>query len=212
MNKKLAIVAATMILAMVNMAFADVTGDFKVLASTYTNSGNADGGDVTVSGTVNHGAVQSGKKVVVDVKYGYSFEYQTTSTETNTVTVPARCPNASDHACRSNDGSANWRPSTTTYTTVVTHTFDGASSMIAITAPTVTNGRLNPKGKITGYNWTSTFSVLPSDSLVDPVLIPDGATVVSGSVQITDVSWRAYLVDSAGNEISDTVNEGSFTF
>jgi hypothetical protein len=219
MKKKMsALVAILCLTAMVNVTLADVTGDFKVASATYAaGSGDANGGDVVISGTVNHGAIQSGKKVVVDVNYTYSFQYQTTTTVNGftTVTIPARCPNSNDNACRSNDGSANWRSKTEQipYSTTSTATFNGASSMVAITAPTLNSaGRLNPKGKVTGYNWVNTTSVLATDDIVDPSLIPAGSTLVAGSVLITSVSWRVYLVDSANNEIADTVNEGSFTF
>ncbi len=207
MKRKLTILAAFVLVAALATvgAFAQATGDFKVASATYLTPGDADGGDVTISGTVNHGAIQSGKSVVIEVSYQYSFEYQiTTST---TVTTPARCPNPNDRACRSNDGSANWQPKTETVT--VTQTLDAAGGLTAITAPTVTNGRLNPRGRVTGYNWARTVSIVPSDSIVDPDLIPVGATLVSGSVQITSVSYSAYLVDTASNQIADTVNSGN---
>ena len=205
-----------MVAAFAVAASAQVTGDFKVLSATYTGTGDADGGDVKVAGSMNHGSVQSGKTAIVEVNYGYSFEYSITTTVNGvtTTTTPARCPNVNDNACRSNGNSANWSPTITItpYSTTSTQFFNGASSMTAITTPTVVNGRLNPKGKITGYNWNSAMSVVPTDSIVDTSLIPAGAQLVEGSVKITSVAYKAYLKDAEGNEIADTVVTGSFTF
>ena len=97
--KKLMIFAVmTALLITAGLAYADVTGDFKVASATYT--GDEFGGDVKVNGTVNHGAIQSGKSVVVNVSYTYSFEYTMTTEAITTKTV--YCPNehSNDDACR----------------------------------------------------------------------------------------------------------------
>jgi hypothetical protein len=194
------------------VALADATGDFKVTGTSYGNAGDADGGDVAISGSVNHGAIQSGKTVNVNVNYEYSFEYQTTETVNGvtTTTIPARCPSPTDRACRSNDGSANWFPKIiqTPYSYTETHTFNGSNGMTSITAPTVEKGRLNPKGKITGYNWSKQLSIVPSAIVVPASLIPEGATLVEGSIQITKVTYEAFLKDAEGTVIADTVNSG----
>ncbi len=72
------------------MAMAEVTGDFKVTGSGFVNDVAA------VSGTVNHGAIQSGKTVVVDVRYDYSFVAEKTEiipgeSSTVSVFVPGKC-------------------------------------------------------------------------------------------------------------------------
>ncbi|WP_340122094.1 hypothetical protein [Methylobacter svalbardensis] len=190
-----------------NVYAGDVTGDFKVVSATYSNNGDENGGDVTVSGTVNHGAIQSKKSVVVEVTYEIAYTYSTTSTETQTVSVPGVCTDTTYYNSHVNQCShANqtssilWIGSTTTTTATVTNNFNGTNGMTAITEPTVVNGRLNPKGKITGYNWLSVTSLVPS-ALV-PTL-PAGATLVDAV--ITDVFYTAYLKDADGSEIADTV-------
>jgi len=202
------------------VASADVTGDFKVTGFNFAND------TATVSGTVNHGAIQSGKSVVVDVTYDYSFVAEIEETipgETTTVTVfvPGKCvtdPVGNASACFDKDGNpkatngAIWTGSyeTSTVTTepqTITHEFTGTSGMTAITEPTIEKGRLNPKGKITGYNWASSQSIVPNADLVDPLLVPYGYAVVS--VIINSVAFEAFLVDRAGNVIPDTVVTGT---
>jgi hypothetical protein len=197
----------------------DVTGDFKVTGVGYAN-------DVAiVSGTVNHGAIQSRKSVVVDVTYDYSFVAEKTETipgQTTTVTVfvPGKCvtdPVQNANACFHNDGTpkavngAIWTgtyetSTVTTEPTTVTTTFNGSQGMTAITEPTIEKGRLNPKGKITGYNWESKLSIVPNADLVNPALIPAGYSVVS--VTINSISYTAYLNDANGVQIADTVVAG----
>jgi hypothetical protein len=220
MKKILVAVLGASILALgTSLALADVTGDFKVTGSSWAN-------DVAiVSGTVNHGAIQSGKAVVVDVTYDYSFvaeKEETIPGETTTVTVftPGKCvtdPVGNASACFDKDGNpkatngAIWQGTyeTSTVTTepqTITQVFSGTSGMTAITEPTIEKGRLNPKGKITGYNWESKQSIVANADLVDPALIPDGYTVVS--VTINSVSYTAYLVDRNGAYFADTVVSG----
>lgn len=219
MRTTLTAIAMAACLAMgVTIASADVTGDFKVTGSGYAND------TVTVSGTVNHGAIQSKKTVVVDVSYDYSFVAEKTETipgETTTVLVfvPGKCvsgvPNR--EGCFDKDGNPKalngeiWQghnelSTTTTEPRTVTYTFSGSNGMTAITEPTVEKGRLNPKGKITGYNWTSSLSIVPNADLVDPVLIPAGYEVIS--VTINSISYSAYLKDAYGYQIADTVMNG----
>ncbi|HJV64838.1 MAG TPA: hypothetical protein VJ550_03800 [Geomonas sp.] len=200
------------------VAFADVTGDFKVTGSSYIND------DASVSGTVNNGAIQSKKTVNVDVTYDYSFVAEKTEiipgeTTTIQVFVPGKCvtgvPNT--EGCFDKDGNpkatngAIWTGTyeTSTVTTApktVTYTFNGSKGMTAITEPTIEKGRLNPKGKITGYNWKSDLSIVPNADLVDPALIPAGYTVTS--VTINSISYSAYLTDATGLQIADTVTTG----
>ena len=78
--------------------------------------------------------------------------------------------------------------------------------MTAIVEPTIEKGRLNPKGKITGYNWESKQSIVPNNSLVDSALVPPGYTVVK--VTINSISYTAYLADANGVVIPDTVVSG----
>ncbi|UFS71244.1 hypothetical protein LPW11_03395 [Geomonas sp. RF6] len=211
--------------AVASTASADVTGDFKVTGYSYAN-------DVaSVSGTVNHGAIQSKKTVNVDVTYEYSFVAEKTETipgETTTVTIftPGKCTtttyatadNTTKNACWDNNGKPKaikgeiWTGSyetstTTTEPRTVTYKFNGSQGMTAITEPTIEKGRLNPKGKITGYNWTGTESIVPNADLVDPALIPAGYTVVS--VTVNEITYKAYLTDSTGAEIADTVMTGT---
>lgn len=216
----LAVVGASMLALGTSMASADVTGDFKVTGVGYTND------TATVSGTVNHGAIQSRKSVVVDVTYDYSFAAEKSETipgETTTVTVfvPGKCitgiPNT--EGCYEKDGTTPKNPDrplwtgtydTSTVTTepqTVTHTFSGSQGMIAITEPTIEKGRLNPKGKITGYNWSSALSIVPNADLVDPALVPAGYSVIS--VTINSVYYAAYLIDARDYEISDTYVTGT---
>ncbi|PKN13309.1 MAG: hypothetical protein CVU69_03135 [Deltaproteobacteria bacterium HGW-Deltaproteobacteria-4] len=217
--KKSILAAVAMVGCLATMAMADVTGDFKVTGYGYTN-------DVaTVSGTVNHGAIQSKKTVVVDVTYEYSFAAEKTETipgETTTVIVfvPGKCvtgvPNTEGCFDKNGDPKATngaiWTgtyetSTTTTEPTTVTQTFNGTQGMTAITEPTIEKGRLNPKGKITGYSWTNTLSIVPNADLVDPDLVPYGYSVVS--VTINSVSYSAYLKDAAGSPITDTVTTGT---
>jgi hypothetical protein len=201
------------------VASAEVTGDFKVTGYGYAN-------DVaTVAGTVNNGAIQSRKTVVVDVTYDYSFLAEKTEiipgeTTTVTVFVPGKCvsaPNDNLKACFDKDGNpkgtggAIWTgtyetSTTTTEPQTVTTQFNGTQGMTAITEPTIEKGRLNPKGKITGYNWTNTLSIVPNASLVDIALVPDGYSIIS--VTVNSVSYTAYLKDAAG-PIADTVMSGA---
>lgn len=217
-------VAAVMILG-ATAASAQTTGDFKVTGLGYTN-------DVaTVSGTVNRGAIQSGKNVAVEISYEYSFVAEKTETiagQTTTVLlfVPGRCVTQgsaalADAACYYQTGSSAGQPkalngaiwtgsyetqTVTTEAQTVTRVFSGANGMTAITEPTIEKGRLNPKGKITGYNWSSSQSIVPNQSLVDAALVPQGYTVVS--VTINSVSFNAFLVDANGFQIADTVTAG----
>lgn len=215
------VMAAVMVWCLVigsAVAFADVTGDFKVTGSSYIND------DASVSGTVNNGAIQSKKTVNVDVTYDYSFVAEKTEiipgeTTTIQVFVPGKCvtgvPNT--EGCFDKDGNpkatngAIWTGTyeTSTVTTApktVTYTFNGSKGMTAITEPTIEKGRLNPKGKITGYNWKSDLSIVPNADLVDPALIPAGYTVTS--VTINSISYSAYLTDATGLQIADTVTTG----
>lgn len=198
----------------------EVTGDFKVTGSNYAND------TATVSGTVNHGAIQSRKTVVVDVTYDYSFVAEKTETipgETTTVMVfvPGKCttgvPNT--QGCYERDGvtpknpaagiwTGTYEPQTiTTEPTTVTYSFNGSQGMTAITEPTIERGRLNPKGKITGYNWAAALSIVPNAAVVDPTLVPAGYSIVS--VTINSISFTAYLNDASGNQIPDTVVTGT---
>ena len=96
-----------------------------------------------------------------------------------TVLVPGKCvtgiPNT--HGCYNKDGnpiavnSTNWTGTYTTSTVTtepktVTYTFNGSQGMTAIVEPTIERGRLNPKGKITGYNWNAHISIAPSTRLL----------------------------------------------
>jgi len=198
-------------------SLADVTGDFKVTGSGFSNDA------ASVSGTVNHGAIQSKKSVVVDLTYDYSFvavKEVAGETITTTVFVPGKCitaPSENASACFDRDGNpkaVNGAIWTGTYETSTTTTdpqtlqqvFNGVSGMVAITEPTIEKGRLNPKGKITGYNWTSTQSIVPNADIVDPALIPEGFDVIS--VTINSITYSAYLVDAYGLVIADTVTNG----
>ena len=211
----MAMAASTVLMAamaLTSNVYADgVTGDFKVVSATYLNSGDENGGDVTVAGTVNHGAIQSQKSVVVEMTYDIAYTYTTTSTETQTVTVPGVCTdsiyyseheNQCSHANR--DNSILWIGSTSTTTNTVTNTVDETNGMTAITEPTIVKGRLNPKGKITGYNWSSIKSLVPTDIALP--LLPAGATLVDAA--ITNVTYTVYLKDVEGAQILDTVNTG----
>lgn len=204
----------------VSGASAQTTGDFKVTAVGYTS-------DVaTVGGTVNRGAIQSGKSVVVAITYEYSFVAERIETTEGAITtlqvfLPGRCTlaGATERAeCYDQNGlpkalnGANWtgQYQTQTVTTepqTLTYTFDGTSGMTALTEPTIEKGRLNPKGKITGYNWVSGQSIVPNADLVDPALVPWGYDVVS--VVIISVSYTTYLVDAGGFPVADTVTSGS---
>lgn len=221
--KKLAVVfglvMAVCLMVFPVAAFADVTGDFKVTGSGYANDVAA------VSGTVNHGAIQSRKTVVVDVTYEYSFVAEKTETipgETTEVSVhvPGRCvsgiPNTNGcyHPQTGLPLGITEEKWVGTYTTstittepqTVTQTFNGSNGMTAVTEPTIEKGRLNPKGKITGYNWTSNLSIIPNADIVDPALVPYGYSVVS--VTINSVAYTAYLKDASGVQIADTVMSG----
>lgn len=220
LQKVVAVVAALTVFGLGAIAHADVTGDFKVTGSGYTN-------DVaSVSGTVNHGAIQSHKTVVVDVTYDYSFVAEKSETipgETTTVTVfvPGKCITGTPNTNGCYDpktgkpqavNGAIWTGTyeTSTITTepkTVTYTFTGSKGMTAITEPTIEKGRLNPKGKITGYNWASGLSIVPNADLVDPSLVPAGYSIVS--VTINSISYSAYLNDAAGIQIADTVTNGT---
>lgn len=217
--KKSILAAVAMIGCLATVALADVTGDFKVTGYGYTN-------DVaTVSGTVNNGAIQSKKTVVVDMTYDYSFVAEKTEAipgETTTVTVfvPGKCVTGVPNTQGCYDpktgkpqatNGAIWTgtyeiSTTTTEPKTVTYTFNGTQGMTAITEPTIEKGRLNPKGKITGYNWASSLSIVPNSDLVNPALVPFGYSIVS--VTINSVSYTAYLKDAAGTQIADTVMTG----
>jgi hypothetical protein len=198
----------------------DVTGDFEVTGSNYAND------TATVSGTVNHGAIQSRKTVVVDVTYDYSFVAEKTEVipgETTTVLVfvPGKCvsgvPNR--NGCFENDGVTPKNPAAgiwvgsytetaiTTEPRTETYSFNGSQGMTAITEPTIERGRLNPKGKITGYNWAAALSIVPNADLVDPALVPSGYSIVS--VKVNSISFTAYLIDAGGYQIADTVTTGT---
>jgi hypothetical protein len=206
--KKALVMSLALCLAFAGVAFADVTGDFKVLNATYTNSGDLYGGDVDVWGTVNNGAIVSGKTVVVNVNYEYSFQYRIGEDTTTTKTV--YCPNehSNDDACKDQRKKDTDVVRVITTTTTVVKTYD-ANGMVAVTEPTLdSRGRLNPKGKITGWDWVSTVSILPSNITVDLALIPDGAALVLDSIEIKKVSYTAYLKDKLGFPIADTVASG----
>jgi len=208
---------------------AQVTGDFKVTAVGYTN-------DVAmVGGTLNRGAIQSGKNVVVEVSYEYSFVAEktvTTSGETMSVLVfvPGRCTTlgcaaTADAACYHQSGpdagqakalnGAIWvgqyqTQTVTTEAQTITHTFSGASGMTAITEPTIEKGRLNPKGKITGYNWVSNQSIVPNASLVDPSLVPEGYTVaLPGSTTASSTSTLRREIRSTQRGSCPPTNPGT---
>lgn len=224
----LSVATAALLVLGATAASAQTTGDFKVTGLSYAN-------DVAmVSGTVNRGAIQSGKNVVAEITYEYSFvaeKIETIAGETTTVRVfvPGRCVTLgsaaqADAACYYQSGPSAGQPKalngaiwtgsyeTQTVTTepqTITHVFSGANGMTAITEPTIEKGRLNPKGKITGYNWSSSQSIVPNASLVDPALVPEGYTVVS--VTINSVSFTAFLVDANGYQIADTVMAGEFS-
>ncbi|MBU5614100.1 hypothetical protein [Geomonas azotofigens] len=213
--KKIFVAALAMLACLagnVTGASADVTGDFKLASATYTNPGDATGGDVTLTGSVNNGAIQSGKSVVVDYSFDYSFEYQIV-TETGTVVCAKKKHNGEiqiigEGACTNKEFAED--KAFNIDTTVKTTQKLSASGMKAVKAPTVTkDGRLNPNGKITGYDWNAVYSIVPLDEIVDPALIPTGATLVSGSVKITGVSYSAYLVDPTGAQIADTLVSGT---
>ncbi|HLL76817.1 MAG TPA: hypothetical protein VK421_16305 [Pyrinomonadaceae bacterium] len=216
--RKLTILGAFVLVAALASvgAFAQATGDFKVTGTSYGNSGDADGGDVNIAGTVNHGAIQSGKSVNVEIAYEYSFEYTKTVTVNgvNTITIPAKCPSTENNQeCKNKTPQSHpqhFQPTIINepYTTTTVLSFNGTDGMTSITAPTVVNGRLNPKGKITGYNWAKALTIAPVDSLVSASDIPEGGTLVPGSVQITKVSYAAALKDKEGNVIADTLNTG----
>jgi len=221
--KKLMLAAVVMMICFTlgtKVVSADVTGDFKVSGYGYAN-------DVaTVSGTVNNGAIQSKKTVVVDITYDYSFVAEKTETipgEATTVEifVPGKCvtdPVDNAKACFEKDGvtpkatnGAIWTGTyeTSTVTTepqTVTYKFNGSQGMSAITEPTIEKGRLNPKGKITGYNWTASQSIVPNADLVDSALVPEGYTIIA--VTINSISYTAYLTDVIGLQIPDTVVTG----
>ncbi|QWV93860.1 hypothetical protein KP004_01305 [Geomonas oryzisoli] len=192
-------------------ASADVTGDFKVVSATYTNHGDSTGGDVTISGSVNNGAIQSGKSVVVDYSFDYSFLYQIV-TETGTVSCAKTKKDGTiqiigEGACTNKEFAED--KAFNIDTTVKTTQKLSASGMKAVKAPTVTkDGRLNPNGRITGYDWSALYSIVPLDEIVDPALIPDGATLVPGSVSITSVKYSAYLIEPTGAQIPDTLVSG----
>lgn len=186
-----------------SVASADVTGDFKVVSATYLNPGTDAGGDVAISGTVNRGAVQSGKRVVVDVTYELAYLYSTTFIETTTTTPFCDLPgNADKQQCLSADANSSLKKGKTT-TTTVTKEFAATDGMSAITEATVTNGRLNPKGKVTGYNWSVIRSLVPVELVPE---LPDGAVLVSA--EIAGISYTAYLKDANGDQIADTVFSG----
>lgn len=223
MNKQFSrVLAVTASLFSFNV-FADVTGDFTVVSATYLNSGNQYGGDVTIAGTVNNGAIQSKKTVAVDVTYAIAYTYKITSDQTQVSTIPGPCTTDAyysevnkqgkfihQQSCDETKGkvpaSELWE-TTKTEVTTVTQTFDGTNGMTAITEPTLNNGRLNPKGKVTGYNWSSTKSLVPIDLVPE---LPVGAELVNA--EITDVSYKAYLKDSSGYEITDTVVTDAMEF
>jgi hypothetical protein len=219
MIRRSALVFVTVVFAASAATAQDVTGDFKITGIGYTN-------DVaTVSGSVNHGAIQSRKSVVVDVTYDYSFVAEKTvtvpgETTTTIVFVPGKCvtdPVGNASACFDKNGNpkatngAIWTgtyetSTVTTEPTTVTMTHIGSQGMTAITEPTIEKGRLNPKGKITGYNWDSKLSIVPNAGLVDPALVPAGYSVVS--VTVNSISFTAYLADVNGVAIADTVVSG----
>ncbi len=223
LNQVTAFVMAAGLMLGAAIARAEVTADFTVTTVGYVN-------DVaTVGGTINRGGIQSGKSVVVDMTYTYSFvaeRIETIPGQTTTVLVfvPARCQlgvTLADSACYYQSGPYAGQPkalggsiwnasyeqqTVTTEPQTVTHTMTGSSSMTAIVEPTIERGRLNPKGKITGYNWLSAQSIVPTPEIVDPRLVPEGYTVVS--VAINTVDYMTYLVDANGYQIPDTVMTG----
>lgn len=202
---------------------ADVTGDFTVVSATYLNSGNQYGGDVTIAGTVNNGAIQSKKTVAVDITYSVAYTYTMTNDQTQVTTIPGSCTSYDYYwavnknhkyihktacdATKDNTPASELWETTQTEIVTVTQAFDGTNGMTAITEPTISNGRLNPKGKITGYNWVSTKSLVPTDLVPE---LPAGAVLVSAV--IADVSYKAYLKDTSGYEIPDTVITDSMEF
>jgi len=212
-------------------AFAqDVTGDFRVKATSYLS-------DVAlVAGSVNHGAIQSGKSAQVEFVYSYTFTAEKEvvipgETSTVLIFVPGKCAaqsfnansNANDSACfytsgqnagqKKNPLGPNWVGTTEeqTVTTpdtvqVVTMSANG-SGLTAIYEPIVVKGRINPKGKLTGYDWSATTGISASPTIVDPSLVPEGYVITS--VMINDIQFTAYLVDRYGVVIPDTVVAGT---
>jgi len=213
----------------VSPTFAQVTGDFKVKATSYLN-------DVAlVAGSVNHGAIQSGKLAQVEFAFSYTFTAEKevlVPGETSTVLIfrPGKCAgqlfnpnsNANDSACFYTSGNQAgqqknplgplWvghveEQTVTTPDTVqiVTMSANG-SGLTAIYEPVVVKGRINPKGKLTGYDWSATTGISASPSIVNPLLVPEGYVVTS--VMINDIQFTAYLVDKDGVVIPDTVVVG----
>ena len=200
------------------VAKADVTGDFQLTSATYGTGSTANytfvqgdgyGGDVAISGTVNNGAIQSGKSVVVNVSYEYSFQYQLGVDESANITVYCPNENANSDSCKDQRKKDTDVERVITTTVTVIKTFD-VSGMTAITEPTIdpVRGRLNPKGKITGYDWSFETSVVPASVIPDPNLIPEGGVLVEGSIEITGVTYTAYLKDKNDLQIADTVVTG----
>lgn len=202
-------------------SYADVTGDFTVLSGVYSGNPSEDGGDVIITGTVNHGAIQSKKTVAVEVTYDIAYTYTTTENQTVTVTIPGVCtdpeyyeysmiksgkvifPNKVKCDNANKESSILWRGSSELETKTITQTFSSSNQMIAITEPTVVKGRLNPKGKITGYNWSSEKSLVPW--AMANSLIPTGSVLVDAV--ITNISYKAFLRDVDGFLIVDTLFE-----
>ncbi len=106
-----------------------------------------------------------------------------------------KCDNASQN-------SALWKGKSTTVT--VTHIFNGSEGMTAVTEPTVTNGRLNPKGKITGYNWSSMKSLVPAELIPE---LPADASLLSA--EIANVSYTTYLLEAGDAAVGSLSTSGT---
>ena len=188
----------TVALMAASTAYA-VTGDYKLNSLTYTNSGDQFGGDVRAAGTINRGLIQSGGQIVLETDYEYSFEYAIGSTDGSQAIIKVCTPKkAAAKACDEVTEHTAGKD-----TTIIA---EGSGALKALTQATVVNGRLNPKGKITGYDWDALASVVATDSLVNPALIPSGGTLVPNSVEITSVKASAYLIDGEGVIAADTLS------
>jgi len=205
-------------------AAAQVTGDFKVLNVSYLS-------DVTlVRGSMNHGAVQSGKDAQVEFSFTYSFTAEREDTiegDTQYIFVPGKCVNAplTDQSCyyqKDNGGhnkgdrigapsdgkwAGEWTSIVTEPKTVIVTINGAGSGLVAVYEPIVVKGRINPKGKLTGYDWTATTGISASNDIVDPALVPEGFVITS--VTINQIDFKAYLVDKAGVVFADTIVTGT---
>jgi hypothetical protein len=189
--------------ALMSMSVAAVTGDYKLNSITYSNSGDQFGGDIRAAGTINRGAIQSGGQIVLETDYEYSFEYSILVPGKDSVAIIKVCnPRiAAERACQEVTEHTKGKS-----TTVIA---EGSGALKAITQATTVNGRLNPKGKVTGFDWAALYSVASTDAVVDLSLIPAGGTLVPNSVEITKVGYSAYLIDGEGAVALDTFKTGT---